>query len=406
MRGDRMKFHFHNPTEVYFGSGEFSRAGELAAELGTKCLLVTGQGSVERHGYLDRLKEMLETAGVEHVHFQGIEPNPHLETCQAAATIAIDADCDSIVGLGGGSVMDACKAIAVGFHDPDGLWDYINHGAGRATPVEQALPIMVISTLAATGSEMDSGGVITLAATNEKCVLSSPMLFPKIALVDPELTLSVPLDYTMDGVFDMAVHVMESYLNGDQDTPFQARIIEGFLLAVFEQGEKLFHAPDDLKLREDLHWPSVLALSGFFTSGRDGSYPIHVLEHPLSGHFDISHGRGLALLQPRWMWYVLEEAPEIFADFAVNVMKVTPSGDALLDAREGVKALCAWLDRVGLLITLDDLGIDEGESLDRAAEDCLRLYGDRDGMIGGVKSLDLEEIRTIYQMCASKDFMV
>ena len=179
-----MKFHFHNPTEVYFGSGEFNRAGKLAAGLGSKCLLVTGQGSVERHGYLDRLKEMLETAGVEHVHFPGIEPNPHLETCQDAARFAINADCDSIVGLGGGSVMDACKAIAVGFHDPDGLWDYINHGEGRATPVEQALPIMVISTLAATGSEMDSGGVITLAATNEKCVLSSPMLFPKIALVD------------------------------------------------------------------------------------------------------------------------------------------------------------------------------------------------------------------------------
>ncbi|MFC1629131.1 iron-containing alcohol dehydrogenase [Gemmatimonadota bacterium] len=401
-----MKFHFHNPTEVFFGPGEFKRAGDLAAGIGRKCLLVTGQGSVERLGYLDRLKEMLETAGVEHVHFPGIEPNPHLETCQEAARTAINAGCDSIVGLGGGSVMDACKAIAAGYFDPDGLWDYIGHGQGRAKPIEQALPIMVISTLAATGSEMDSGGVITRAATNEKCVIGSPLLFPKIALVDPELTLSVPLDYTMDGVFDMGVHVMESYFNGYQDTPLQARIIEGFLLAVFEQGEKLFHAPDNLKLRGDLHWPSVLALSGFFTAGREGSYPIHVLEHPLSGHFDISHGRGLALIQPRWMWYVLPEAPQIFADFAVNVMKVVPSGDALKDAREGVRALCRWLDRVGLFITLDDLGIDDEGALDRAAEDCLRLSSGRDGRIGGVKSLDLEDVRTIYQMGDSKDFMV
>lgn len=400
-----MKFHFHNPTEVYFGSGEFRRAGELAARLGTKCLLVTGQGSVERLGYLDRLKEMLKTAGVEYIHFPGIEPNPHLETCQAAAWVAIHANCDSILGLGGGSVMDACKAIATGFHDPDGLWDYIGHGQGKVKPIEQALPIMVISTLAATGSEMDSGGVITRAATNEKCVLSSPMLFPKIALVDPELTLSVPLDYTMDGVFDMAVHVMESYFNGDQDTPLQARIIEGFLLAVFEQGEKLFHDPENLKLREDLHWPSVLALSGFFTAGRGGPAPVHVLEHPLSGHFDISHGRGLALIQPRWMWYVLPAAPRPFADFAVKVMKITPSGDTLQDAREGVKALCDWLERVGLHVTLADLGIDEGESLDRAAEDCLSIYGDATGRIGGVKPLDLDDIRTIYRMCSSRDFM-
>ncbi len=400
-----MKFHFHNPTEVFFGAGEFGRAGKLAARLGSKCLLVTGQGSVERHGYLGRLQEMLDAEGVEHVHFPGIEPNPHLETCQAAARVAIDEGCDLIVGLGGGSVMDASKAIATGFHDPEGLWDYIPHGAGNVKKIEKALPIMVISTLAATGSEMDAGGVITRASTKEKCVIGSPLLFPKIALVDPELTLTVPLDYTMDGVFDMAVHVMESYFCGDQETPLQARIIEGFVLAVFEQGEKLFHASDDIGLRGDLHWPSVLALSGFFTAGRNGSCPVHVLEHPLSGHFDISHGRGLALLQPRWMWYVLSEAPAPFADFARNVMKVPATDDELHDAREGVRALCDWLDRVGLLVTLSDLGIEEGETLDRAVEDCVRIYGGADRTIAGVKPLGPDDVREIYRMCASKDFM-
>jgi len=215
----------------------------------------------------------------------------------------------------------------------------------------------------------------------------------------------VPLDYTMDGVFDMAVHVMESYFNGDQATPLQARIIEGFLLAVLEQGEKLSHTPDDLKLREDLHWPSVLALSGFFTAGREGSYPVHVLEHPLSGHFDISHGRGLALLQPRWMWYVLEDSPSIFADFARNVMKVQATDDQLHDARKGVRALCDWLDRVGLLITLADLGIEDAESIDQAAGDCLRIYGGKDNRIGGVRPLDLDDVRAIYRMCASKNFL-
>ena len=361
-----MKFYFHNPTKVYFGPGEFKRAGALAAKLGKKCLLVTGQGSVERLGFLKRMQGMLEAEGVAQVHFSGIEPNPHLETCQEAARLAAREGCDFVVALGGGSVMDAGKAIAAGFYDAENLWDYVNHGQEKVRPVERALPLMVIPTLAATGSEMDAGGVITNWATREKCVIGGPKLFPAIALIDPELTVSVPLDYTMDGVFDMAVHVMESYFNGDQDTPLQERLIEGFLLAVLEEGAKLYQDPASVKLRENVQWPSSLALSGFFTAGRGGNYPVHQLEHPLSAHWDISHGRGLALLQPRWMWYVLPNDPVPFARFGVRVMGIKPAGNILGDAQAGVKALCEWLDRVGLFLTLEDLGIEDGETLERA----------------------------------------
>ncbi|MCK4771486.1 MAG: iron-containing alcohol dehydrogenase [Candidatus Latescibacteria bacterium] len=400
-----MEFNFHNPTDVYFGPGEFTRAGELASRLGRKCLLVTGRGSARRLGFLEKMEKMLDEAGVGYVHYSGIEPNPHLETCADAAEVAVEEECDFIVALGGGSVMDACKAIAVGFHDPDNLWDYINHGQGEVKRVEQALPLMVIPTLAATGSEMDNGGVITRWETREKCVISSPKLFPGVALIDPELTVSVPLDYTMDGVFDMAVHVMESYFNGDRDTPLQGRIIEGFLLAVFDEGAKLYRDPSNLKLRENVQWPSSLALSGFFTAGRGGVYPVHLLEHPLSGHWDISHGRGLALIQPRWMWYVLDSDPVPFARFAANVMGIDPSGDYLEDARAGVKALCKWLDGVDLFLTLSDLGIDEGDGLVRAAEDSIRLYGGKNGQIGGVMPLGLEDVLAIYRMCGTRDFI-
>jgi len=400
-----MKFYFHNPTKVYFGPGEFKRAGALAAKLGKKCLLVTGQGSVERLGFLKRMQGMLEAEGVAQIHFSGIEPNPHLETCQEAARLAAREGCDFVVALGGGSVMDAGKAIAAGFYDAENLWDYVNHGQEKVRPVERALPLMVIPTLAATGSEMDAGGVITNWATREKCVIGGPKLFPAIALIDPELTVSVPLDYTMDGVFDMAVHVMESYFNGDQDTPLQERLIEGFLLAVLEEGAKLYQDPASVKLRENVQWPSSLALSGFFTAGRGGNYPVHQLEHPLSAHWDISHGRGLALLQPRWMWYVLPNDPVPFARFGVRVMGVKPTGNTLGDAQAGVKALCEWLDRVGLFLTLEDLGIEDGETLERAAEDCVRLYGGDGGALGGVKPLSREDVLAIYRMCGIKDFM-
>lgn len=399
-----MRFYFHNPTKVHFGPGEFKRAGELAAKLGTKCLLVTGQSSVDRLGFLARMQQLLDGAGVQHVHFSGIEPNPHVETCQAAARVAVKEGCDFIVALGGGSVMDASKAIAAGFYDAENLWDYVGHGQKKVKPVEHALPIMVIPTLAATGSEMDSGGVITNWATREKCVLGSPKLFPAITLIDPELTVPVPLDYTMDGVFDMAVHVMESYFNGDQDTPLQERIIEGFLLAVFAEGAKLYKDPANVKLRGNVQWPSSLALSGFFTAGRNGAYPVHQLQHPLSGHWDISHGRGLALLQPRWMWYVLPNDPAPFARFAMRVMDVKPAGNMLEDAQAGVKALCRWLDSVGLFLTLEDLGIEDGATLEQAAEDCVRLYGGERKALGGVKPLSREDVLAIYRMCGTKDF--
>ena len=271
----RIRFHFYNPTEVFFGAGEFARTGELAARLGKKCLLVIGGGSVERQGYLFRAEQMLDKAGVGHTLFRGVEPNPHLETCVKAARAARDEGCDFILALGGGSVMDATKAIAAGYYDPDNLWDYVNHGQKQVKPVAQALPVMVFPTLAATGSEMDSGAVITRWETREKCVIGSPLLFPRIALIDPELTLTVPLDYTMDGVFDIAVHVMESYFNGYQETPLQARIMEGFLLTVFEEGRKLSQQLDNVELRANIQWPSSLALSGFFTAGRGGYYPGH-----------------------------------------------------------------------------------------------------------------------------------
>jgi alcohol dehydrogenase YqhD (iron-dependent ADH family) len=399
-----MKFTFYNPTKVYFGTGEFDRTGELAARMGNKCLLVVGQGSAERLGFLKRAEDMLADAGVEYAIFRGIEPNPHLETCAEAARVAIEQKCDFILALGGGSVMDACKAIAVGFYDPDNLWDYINHGQEDVTPVKQALPIMVIPTLAATGSEMDPGAVITRWETREKCVIWSPALFPKISLIDPALTVSVPLDYTMDGVFDIAVHVMESYFNGDQEAVLQGRLIEGCLLTVFSEGKKLYADPENVKLRENVQWPSSLALSGFFTAGRAGFSPVHQLEHVLSARWDISHGRGLALLMPRWMWYVLPTNPAPFASFARNVMQLPAKGGDLEDAQAGVRALCDWLEGVGLFLTLDDVDIPVGE-LDAAAEDCLRLYDRGKGVIGGVKPLSRQDVHAIYLMCETSEFM-
>ncbi len=396
-----MRFTFHNPVKVYFGPGEFDRAGELAARLGSRALVVTGQGSADRHGYLTRLTERLEAAGVDRIHFPGIEPNPHLETCQSAAWAARRAGCDMVLGLGGGSVMDACKAIAAGVYHLEDLWDFHDHGQETVRRVDRALPIMVIPTLAATGSEMNGNAVITRWATREKCVLNSPLLVPDLALIDPGLTLTVPLDYALDGVYDMAIHVMESYFNGDPEALLQGRIIEGFLLTALAEGTRLYADPQDLAVRGNVQWASALALSGFFTAGRGGPYPVHKLEHPLSAHWDISHGRGLALLMPRWMWYVCPSAPALFAAFARRVMQVADSGDDLADARAGIRALVQWQASVDLHFTLADLGLEDEATLQRAAADCLRLYG-RKGRIDGIRPLEQEDVLAIYRLCADR----
>jgi alcohol dehydrogenase YqhD (iron-dependent ADH family) len=300
--------------------------------------------------------------------------------------------------------MDACKAIAAGFYDPDNLWDYIYHGKDNWQPVKNALPIMVIPTLAATGSEMDSGGVITRWETHEKCVIGSPLLFPRISVIDPELTLTVPLDYTMDGVFDVAVHVMESYFNGDQEALLQGKLIEAMLSVILDEGEKLYHDSSNLKLRESVQWPSSLALSGFFTAGRGGGYPVHQLEHVLSARWNISHGRGLALIMPRWMWYSIPFAPDPFARFAHSIMGVKPTADHVRDAQKGVEALVNWMQRVDLFFTLDELEID-GAMLEHAADDVMRLYG-RGKEIGAIKPLQRADVLAIYKMCEVRDFMM
>lgn len=399
-----MNFRFYNPTEVIFGPGEFRKSGDLSSRLGRKCLLVIGQGSVEKQGYLAKLEAMLQTAKVDYFIFKGIEPNPHVETCTEAAKVAIAENCDFIIALGGGSVMDASKAIAAGFYDPDNLWDYVNHGQEGVKRVEKALPLMVIPTLAATGSEMDSGAVITCWKAHEKCVIGSPLLFPRIAVIDPELTLTVPLDYTMDGVFDICVHVMESYFNGDLNTPIQGRLIEGVLIALFSEGRKLYHNLNDIKLRESVQWASSLALSGFFTAGRGGNYPVHQMEHVLSAHWDISHGRGLALIMPRWMWYVSPTDPTPFADFAHNVMGIESTGEPLADAQAGIKALVAWLESVGLFLTIDEIGVSV-DGLEMAADECVRLSG-RGKAVPGIKPLSREDLLAIYRMCEVRDFMM
>ncbi len=385
---------------MVFGVGEFERLGELAAQYGSKPLVVFGRKSARESGLLDRSVDLLKAADMEPVVFEGIEPNPHLDTCQKAARTAVENGCDMVIGIGGGSVMDASKVIAFGFHDPDGMWRHIAHWEDDYEPVCEALPIIVASTLAATGSEGDNGAVITNTETGDKVGVFAECMFPKVSIIDPKLTVTTPLDYTRDGAVDMAIHVLESYFNGDPDARFSDRCTEGFFTEVVIALEAVLEDPEDIEARSQLSWLGAIALHGFINKPRGGVFPLHMMQHPLSAYYDISHGRGLALLLPRWLKYVSRENPDRIIQFGDRVFNMELETHHPFEAADKViERIIEWLSDIGAWFFMDDLGIpNDPEAFEKMADDVIRVHG-VDGFIGGIKPLAKEDIIEIYKMC-------
>ncbi|MCX6645866.1 MAG: iron-containing alcohol dehydrogenase [bacterium] len=394
------KFELYNPIQMVFGVGEFDRLGELASEYGQKPLVVFGQKSARETGLMDRALSILMEAGLDPVVFEGIESNPTLATVQAGSRKAAENDCDMVIGIGGGSVMDASKIIAFGYYDPENIWKHIASWEEGYTPVEQALPIIVASTIAATGSEGNSGAVVTNTETNEKVGVFSMHLFPKVSIIDPQLTITTPFDYTRDGAIDMTIHVLESYFNGS-DADFSDRATEGFFVEVIIALEALQEDLEDIEARSKLSYLGAIALTGFLNKPRGGAFPLHLLQHPLSAHFNISHGSGLALLLPRWLNYVKMEDPTKIIQLGDRCLSMELETYHPFEAADKViTRLTNWLEDLGAWFFMDDLGIPNDPKLFREiAEQIIETYGDDDGLIGGIKPLGVDDIVAIYQMC-------
>jgi alcohol dehydrogenase len=296
-----MNFEFHNPTHLIFGAGTLSKLGEEVSKHGKKALLVTGGGSVKRSDVFDRAMASLKDAGVSVAECTGIEPNPRITSVARGADIARSEGCEVVIALGGGSTMDAAKVIAAAtLYDGD-PWDMIGHGQENWAIPTRALPIITVPTLAATGSEMNSGAVISNDAPNVKSFVLADCLFPKIALVDPELTLTVPKDQTAYGVCDIITHVTEGYFTGIDGTPIQDRFAEGVIINAIEWGKKAVVDGSDLEARTQVQWASIVALNGWVQAGVEMVPPVHMIEHALSAHHDITHGAGLAVVNPAYM---------------------------------------------------------------------------------------------------------
>lgn len=357
-------FAYNSPTKLHFGVGVGAVADHMADELtssGCKtALVVTGGGSVRRNGAHDAVLKALEAAGVRAVEISGIEPNPRVTSVERATALCRAEGVDLVVAVGGGSTMDASKAICAAAGHDGPAWDLVLDNS----LVTDALPLMTVNTIAATGSEYDNSAVISNIETNEKLPLASDLLWPVVSFIDPAYTITVPARQNVAGSCDTMSHFMEQYFVKDI-SPVAEGLIEGILRTVIRNTPVVLENPGDLDARSELLWASTLGCNGIAALGSQASgWPCHPIEHEVSARYDITHGIGLAFLTPRLLRYFLEKAPEFldrFAGFAERVMGLRAdefdSCEALAEA--GLVKLDAFYKSVGVPAAgLAELGID------------------------------------------------
>ncbi|MCG6796449.1 iron-containing alcohol dehydrogenase [Geobacillus sp. YHL] len=382
------EFIFRNPTKLIFGKGQLERLKEEVPRYGKKVLLVYGGGSIKRNGLYEEVMKILGNIGAEVIELPGVEPNPRVSTVRKGVDICKREGVEFLLAVGGGSVIDCTKAIAAGAKFDGDPWEFIT----KKAPVTGALPFGVVLTLAATGSEMNSGSVITNWETKEKYGWGSPFTFPQFSILDPTYTMTVPKDHTVYGIVDMMSHVFEQYFHHTPNTPLQDRMCEAVLKTVIETAPKLINDLENYELRETIMYSGTIALNGFLQMGVRGDWATHNIEHAVSAVYDIPHAGGLAILFPNWMKYVLDENVSRFAQLAVRVFDVDPAGKSERDvALEGIERLREFWSSLGAPSRLADYGIGE-ENLELMADKAMAF-----GEFGRFKTLNRDDVLAILR---------
>jgi alcohol dehydrogenase YqhD (iron-dependent ADH family) len=391
------KFRYYMPTTIYFGSNEFERVKKAATATGKNALVVIGKGSVKEFGYLQRLGSCLKSEGIKYEIFEGIEPNPHSTTINKAGAKAKEMKADMIIALGGGSVMDASKGIAVVAKTGHDVWDYCSIRKKNAKKVSEALPIICIPTLAATGSEVDGAAVITNPQTKQKAVMHSSILIPKYAVIDPMLTMTVPMNYVIDGAVDIICHCLETYISCKSKVCVPDQITLGLTRVVKSAIEKVIEDPKNVESREALSWSSSMAMMGLF-SGRDGGWPIHEIEHAISGLYNISHGLGLALLMPAMLEFDRPNNEKKIARFIGYFLHENTAH--YTNADEAIHHFAKWLHQINAIRDLKKSGLDRVKT-EAVASMAIDVYGHDDGYIWGIVPMYKDDIVKVLDRALS-----
>ncbi|MCC8120017.1 MAG: iron-containing alcohol dehydrogenase [Bacteroidales bacterium] len=384
-------FSYCTPTRYLFGRGVEDQVGKLTAELGaSRVMVVYGQGSVVRSGLLTRVIESLTDQDIMVETLGGVKPNPEDDLVREGIAICNANAIDAIVAVGGGSVIDTAKAIAAGARYDGDFWDFF---CGKAV-VQDALPIGVVLTIPAAGSEGSGNSVITKKEGKVKISIRTDYwLRPKFALLDPELTFTLPPHQTAAGIADMMAHIMERYFTPTKDVVVTDRISEGLLKAIIEEAPKVIAHPHDYEARANIMWSGTLAHNGICGCGRKEDWTSHAMEHELSAVYGVTHGAGLAVVFPAWMTYMAEHNPVKIAQFARRVFRVI-STDDYAAAIEGIERLRAFFKSIGLPTTMAELGISDPD-IPLLVE---RLHRNKGEVLGVYLPLTAKETTEIYQL--------
>ena len=378
-------FTYNIPTIINFGIDQLSHLADLR-ESGDRVLYVYGGGSIKANGLYDRSMKILRDAGLEVYELAGIEPNPRIQTIREGVNICRNKMVDMVLAVGGGSVIDSAKVIAAGACYDGDPWDLVI----KPELISECLPIYTVLTIAATGSEMDTFAVISDLTKNEKWGTWSDFFAPRMSILDPTLTYSVPRRQTSAGVADIMSHTLENYFNNEKGAYLQARLAEGILKTLINYGPIALEQPDNYEARANLMWSSSLAINGLLSCGSNVGWAVHPMEHELSAFYDITHGEGLAILTPHFLEFALnKDNVWKYVEYAKNVFGIT-EGTEMEIARDAIRATKDFFKRMRLPSTLSELGIDD-EYFDVMAEKAAA------GCFGTFVELTKDDIISIFR---------
>ena len=389
-----INFEFYNPTKVIFGKGVETEAGKVIKEMGGhKVLVHFGGDYLQKSGTLDRIHQGLTEAGLEYVDLGGVVPNPRLGLVKEGIRLCKEEGVDFLLPIGGGSAIDSAKGIGYGLANDFELEDLL---LGK-TATDKIAPIGCISTIAATGSETSNSMVITIEDGMLKRSYNHDCARPKFAIMNPELTYTLPAYQTSSGASDIMMHTMERYFTNTKDVDLIDRMAEGLLVSVREAALTAVKDPENYEARATLMWAGSPSHNGLTGTGRVSDFASHKIEHELGGMFDVAHGAGLCAVWGSWARYVYKTNPARFAQFAVRVFDAAQNFyDTEATALKGIEAWENWCRSIGMPTSLRELGVTPTDAqIEEMAEKCVATGG---GHVGFFQTLYKEDVIKIFQM--------
>lgn len=388
------QFKYFTPTEVIFGKETEAKVGALVQKYGgQKVLLHYGSGSVIRSGLLDRVKKSLEASGIAYVELGGVVPNPHLSKVYEGIELGKKEGVDFILAVGGGSAIDSAKAISYGLADNIDVWDLFM-GKARA---KKAVPLGVILTIAAAGSEMSDGSVITDEKNGLKRAYGSELSKPKFAILNPELTMTLPDYQTSSGVADILMHLMERFFNLQENMELTDNLSVAIIRTLMKHAKILVSEPHNFESRAEVMWASSLGHNGLTSCGTGGGdWATHMIEHEVGGMFDVAHGAGLASIWGSWARYTHTYAPHRFLKFGKEIFGIEHDGDDESTIEKTIQAMENFYREIHMPTNLKELGVEPtDEQIQIMAASCEAAGG---GSVGVIRPLKKEDIAKIYEM--------